>query len=101
MTQDRIITKSTIRGNNGKNLNDDNLIDDNPAIYKMYKITLDSNADDMESNFYKRDENGKLRSSFKMDKPLFQYTSDEVDNENLISIHVRGSSSKQGDLDRN
>lgn len=66
MTQDRIITKSTIRGNNGKNLNDDTLIDDNPAIYKMYKITLDSNADDMESNFYKRDENGKLRSFFKM-----------------------------------
>lgn len=67
-------------------------MDDNPAIYRMYKITLDNNAADMESYFYKRDEEGRIKSFFNIGDPLFEYTSDEVNNENLISMHVRGSS---------
>jgi hypothetical protein len=58
MTQDRKTKKSIIKDKTIKKLDDDTLMEDTPAIYKMYKITLDSNATDMESNFYKKDVNG-------------------------------------------
>lgn len=68
--------KTTISGVKVKNNCDDSTMDDNPAIYRMYKITLDNNADDMESYFYKFDEKSKtLKSFFKIGKPLFEYSS--------------------------
>jgi hypothetical protein len=55
----------------------------------------------MESPFYKKDAKNNIESLLKFGDPIFEYSSDEVDGENLISLHVRGSSMKMGELDRN